>query len=105
MDILSAFLARRQLNVVLRRSLPFHLDDLVSSVLTSGSSGGRNPCESGSIRVECILVVLSSLSLLSSDGLLRIKCSVHEIDVVLITWASVNHVFLQPRVPIEVMIP
>jgi hypothetical protein len=100
MNVLCAIFTWRQLNVVLRRTLTFHLDDFVSSILACRSSGGRDSCESGSIRVESILIVFSSMSLLSSDGLLRIKSSVHEVDVVLIFWTSIHHVCLHSGISI-----
>lgn len=104
MNVLGAIFAWRQLDVVLGRPLAFHLNDLVSSVLTCSSCGGRDPCESGSIGVKRILIILCCLSLLSSDRLLRIESPIHKVDMVLIAWASINHVSLKPRVSIQLVV-
>lgn len=100
MNVLCAIFTWRQLNVVLRGALAFHLDDFVTSILARCSSGGRDSCESGSIRVERVLIIFSTLSLLSSDRLLWIKSSVHEVDMVLIAWTSIHHVCLHSRISI-----
>jgi hypothetical protein len=102
MDALGAFLTGRRLQVVLWWTTTFHLDYLVAPVLTSGSSGSRDAGVGGSIGVKGVLVILA-LSLLSSNGWLRVEATIHKVYVVTVRWASVSGVSLHSGVAMLLM--
>jgi hypothetical protein len=75
----------------------FHLYYLVIPILTSSSSGSRDSGEGGSIGVKSVLVILA-LSLLTSNGWLRVEATIHKVYVVAVGWAYLRGISLHSGV-------